>query len=94
MRNEAKAALQMNDKLILYNLTFKRCAIDTNILPNFEVMTNSVSESKLYYTTFPAFKFPDRTNLNIQCSLIICNRTCPQVFINLTENSKYRLKAE
>jgi hypothetical protein len=37
-------------------------------------------KQKVFYSTFPAFKFPDKSNLHIQCSVVICNATCPKVF--------------
>lgn len=46
-------------------------------MPNFKEFHSEAS--KVLHTTFPAFKFPDRANLHIQCTLLICNTTCPKV---------------
>ncbi|OTF72798.1 hypothetical protein BLA29_003408 [Euroglyphus maynei] len=43
----------------------------------FKVMHNVGSESKVYYTTFSAFKFPGSQYLNIQCTLLVCRQICP-----------------
>ena len=56
-----------------------RCTLDQNILPNFKEIVNELGNSKILYTTFPAFKFPDQSNLHIQCTVVVCNTTCPKV---------------
>ena len=34
---------------------------------------------KLFQTTFPAFKFPDRESLHITCGVHLCKGKCPKV---------------
>ncbi|RWS30735.1 uncharacterized protein B4U80_05876 [Leptotrombidium deliense] len=47
-------------------------------MPNFKVLFSEATSSKILHTSFPAFKFPDRSNLHIQCTVVICNTTCPK----------------
>lgn len=79
-----------------------RCTLDPVIMPNFQQLKNHYQQTedrspedrqgqrhplqKILYTTFPAFKFPDKFSLHIQCSLVICNTTCPKV--RATKQSK------
>nr|XP_046912724.1 myb-like protein AA [Dermatophagoides farinae] len=53
------------------------CPVDSTVMTAFKVMHNVGSESKVYYTTFPAFKFPGSQYLNIQCTLLVCRQICP-----------------
>lgn len=34
---------------------------------------------KLFTTTFPAFKFPDRERLHVSCGVQLCRDECPYV---------------
>lgn len=34
---------------------------------------------KLFQTTFPAFKFPDRERLHVTCGVQLCKGKCPKV---------------
>lgn len=53
------------------------CSIDTSILPDLTERMNPRTGLKVVFTTFKAFKFPDRDNLHLQCKVLICNQTCP-----------------
>lgn len=35
---------------------------------------------KLFQTTFPAFKFPDRERLHVTCGVQLCKGKCPKVY--------------
>lgn len=54
------------------------CTLDAVIMPNFKEFVHETGNSKVLFTTFPAFKFPDRSNLHIQCTVVVCNTTCPK----------------
>ena len=87
---------------VIHFLSFlneNRCTLDPVIMPNFQQLKNHYRaedrspegqrhQQKILYTTFPAFKFPDRFSLHIQCSLVICNTTCPKVRENETNKTK------
>ena len=73
-------------------MRINRCTLDPVILPNFQPVSQQMLKTlphvdqqsrgagqRILYTTFPAFKFPERFSLHIQCSLVICNTTCPRV---------------
>ncbi|XP_054707697.1 uncharacterized protein LOC129217423 [Uloborus diversus] len=53
------------------------CTVDAAIFPPLQEKTNSKTGIKMIHTTFPAFKFPERENLHLQCRVLICNSTCP-----------------
>nr|XP_027195469.1 myb-like protein AA [Dermatophagoides pteronyssinus] len=53
------------------------CPVDSTVMQSFKIMHNVGTESKVYYTTFPAFKFPGSQYLNIQCTLLVCRQICP-----------------
>ncbi len=36
---------------------------------------------KLFTATFPAFKFPDRERLHVNCGVQLCREQCPQVSV-------------
>ncbi|KAI7695628.1 hypothetical protein SSS_03626 [Sarcoptes scabiei] len=62
-----------------YQLTDQNgCPIDPMVMTPFKVLHNVGSESKVYYTTFSAFKFPGSQFLNIQCTLLVCPKLCPK----------------
>ncbi|XP_053214761.1 uncharacterized protein LOC128397983 isoform X3 [Panonychus citri] len=54
------------------------CTLDSVIMPNFKEFVHDGGNTKALYSTFPAFKFPDRSNLHIQCTVVVCNTTCPK----------------
>ena len=65
--------------LLLAEKHTHRCTLDSVIMPNFKAYQSESNDQKVMHTTFPAFKFPDRANLHIQCTLVICNTTCLKV---------------
>lgn len=60
-----------------------RCPVDSTVMQSFKIMHNVGTESKVYYTTFPAFKFPGSQYLNIQCTLLVCRQICPTVSLKI-----------
>lgn len=74
------------------NLSFSRCTLDAQIMPNFIESRSDATDSKVLHTSFPAFKFPDKANLHIQCTLVICNTTCPKFACDEDTFSKHRPK--
>ncbi|KAG0411854.1 hypothetical protein HPB47_011015 [Ixodes persulcatus] len=53
------------------------CSLDPSILPELEERLNTKTGLKVVFSSFQAFKFPDRDNLHLQCKVLVCNRTCP-----------------
>ncbi|CAN7938532.1 unnamed protein product, partial [Ixodes hexagonus] len=53
------------------------CSLDPSILPELEERFNTKTGLKVVFSSFQAFKFPDRDNLHLQCKVLVCNRTCP-----------------
>ncbi|RZF37281.1 hypothetical protein LSTR_LSTR005613 [Laodelphax striatellus] len=57
------------------------CPVDRLLVPAFEqTVTQATDKSGLilhqHSTSFPAFKFPDRSALHIRCGLMVCSQAC------------------
>ncbi|XP_055695233.1 uncharacterized protein LOC129797025 isoform X2 [Lutzomyia longipalpis] len=66
------------------------CPIDEQVMPALLVRFRPIEEGwskphkddlveKLFQTTFPAFKFPDREHLHVSCGVQLCRGRCPKV---------------
>ncbi|XP_063708948.1 cuticlin-6 [Culicoides brevitarsis] len=66
------------------------CPVDEQVMPALLVRQRPAEEGwskpneddlveRLFTSTFPAFKFPDRERLHVQCSIQLCNGNCPHV---------------
>uniref|UniRef100_A0A336MM46 CSON014159 protein n=1 Tax=Culicoides sonorensis TaxID=179676 RepID=A0A336MM46_CULSO len=69
------------------------CPVDEQVMPALLMRQRLAEEGwskpneddlveRLFTSTFPAFKFPDRERLHIQCSIQLCNGKCPHVDCN------------
>ncbi|KAF4524630.1 hypothetical protein B566_EDAN018269 [Ephemera danica] len=52
------------------------CSLEPQILPQFNY-TRTDESTHVASAVFPAFKFPDRESLHLQCALLICRGQCP-----------------
>ena len=43
----------------------------------FRSPTSAFGKNRVVYAYFQAFKFPDSTEVNIECSVTICRNSCP-----------------
>ncbi|KAF2346171.1 Zona pellucida domain [Trinorchestia longiramus] len=55
------------------------CAVDPSIMPGLRKKTTQEPRLKIEYASFRAFKFPERTNLHIKCTVLICLGECPEL---------------
>ncbi|XP_023714189.1 uncharacterized protein LOC111868061 isoform X2 [Cryptotermes secundus] len=71
------------------------CPIDEQILPALQPLLHDDSSSKLRLqvagATFAAFKFPDRNNLHLRCTLQICRGSCTKRNCNSVVSSNSRI---
>ncbi|XP_023227725.1 uncharacterized protein LOC111628217 [Centruroides sculpturatus] len=65
------------------------CSLDFTILPELQEKVNGRTGLKVVYATFPAFKFPDKDNLHLQCRVLICNGVCPLQPCNTKANVRF-----
>lgn len=58
------------------------CSVDRGLVPNFRRRRLPIESQNriitLHFASFPAFKFPDRDHLHIQCTVAYCKGPCPQ----------------
>ncbi|XP_039298145.1 uncharacterized protein LOC111045075 [Nilaparvata lugens] len=67
------------------------CPVDRILVPAFEqTVTQSSSALNLHQhsTSFPAFKFPDRSALHIRCGLMVCSHACSMLDCSATKEEE------
>lgn len=75
------------------------CPIDSQIMPDFTETTVDIEDGwsknheddlvqKVFSTSFPAFKFPDRDIIHINCGVHLCRGKCPLVECDETARGK------
>ncbi|XP_066938465.1 uncharacterized protein [Macrobrachium rosenbergii] len=62
------------------------CAVDDAIMPPLRVKSNVRSGVKVAYASFKAFKFPDRDNLHLKCTVLVCLGACQLPVCGRTSN--------
>jgi len=66
------------------------CSVDKGLVPNFRRRRLPVESrnrlTTLHFASFPAFKFPDRDHLHIQCTVAYCQGPCPQEVCDSSSN--------
>ncbi|XP_037049912.1 uncharacterized protein LOC119084162 [Bradysia coprophila] len=78
------------------------CPIDEQVMPALTLNKRYIEEGwskpskddiveKLFTATFPAFKFPDRERLHVNCGVQLCREQCPT--INCTSNDEFLLNS-
>ncbi|XP_077562354.1 uncharacterized protein LOC144178402 isoform X2 [Haemaphysalis longicornis] len=54
------------------------CTLDPSIMADLKEQPGARATGlKVVFSSFAAFKFPDRDSLHLQCKVVVCNKTCP-----------------
>ncbi|XP_037778925.1 uncharacterized protein LOC119575402 isoform X2 [Penaeus monodon] len=62
------------------------CAVDDAIMPPLRIKSNPKTGVKVAHSTFKAFKFPDRDNLHLRCTVLVCLGSCNLPVCGRTSN--------
>ncbi|XP_042867481.1 uncharacterized protein LOC122250197 isoform X2 [Penaeus japonicus] len=62
------------------------CAVDDTIMPPLRIKSNPKTGVKVAHSTFKAFKFPDRDNLHLRCTVLVCLGSCNLPVCGRTSN--------
>ncbi|XP_069954017.1 uncharacterized protein [Cherax quadricarinatus] len=62
------------------------CAVDDDIMPPLRIKSNPRTGVKVAYSSFKAFKFPDRDNLHLRCLVLVCLGSCSLPVCGRTTN--------
>jgi len=58
------------------------CSVDKSLMPNIRKRRLPIESRDrsiaVHFSTFPAFKFPERQHIHFKCSIAYCRGPCPQ----------------